>query len=49
MDKQVEEFDKTDVRNLLLLDRVESLRDKIIKGGDEAQEIRRLPDETSSS
>ena len=46
MDKQVEEFDKTDVRNLPLLDRVESLRDKIIKGGDEAQEIRRLPDET---
>ena len=49
MDKQVQEYDNADIRNIPLLDRVDSLRDKIIEGGDEAQEIRRLPDETVKS
>ena len=49
MDKQVQEYDNADIRNISLLDRVDSLRDKIIEGGDEAQEIRRLPDETVKS
>ena len=47
MDKQVQEtYDSADVRSIPLLERVESLREEIIAGGDEAQKIRRLSDET---
>ena len=40
MDKQVQEtYDSADVRSIPLLERVESLREEIIAGGDEAQKI----------
>ena len=35
-----------DIRNIPLLDRVNELKEDILAGGDEAQQIRRLPDET---
>jgi len=47
MDKQVQEtYSVDDVRNIPLLDRVSELKEDIISGGDEAQKLRRLPDET---
>ncbi len=47
MDKQVQEtYASDDVRNIPLLDRVQELKDDILAGGDEAQNLRRLPDET---
>ena len=47
MDKQVQEtYASDDVRSIPLLDRVKELKDDILAGGDEAQNLRRLPDET---
>jgi len=47
MDKQVQEtYANDDVRSIPLLDRVKELKDDILAGGDEAQNLRRLPDET---
>ena len=45
MDKQVQEtYASDDVRSIPLLDRVKELKDDILAGGDEAQNLRRLPD-----
>ena len=47
MDKQVQEtYASDDVRSIPLLDRVQELKDDILAGGEEAQNLRRLPDET---
>ena len=47
MDKQVQDvYANDDVRSIPLLDRVNELKEDILAGGDEAQNLRRLPDET---
>ena len=47
MDKLVRgSYSSGDIRNIPLLDRVNELKEDILTGGDEAQQIRRLPDET---
>ena len=47
MDKQVQNtYSSNDVRSIPLLDRVQDLKEDIIDGGNEAQNLRRLPDET---
>jgi len=47
MDKQVQNtYSSNDVRSIPLLDRVQGLKEDILDGGNEAQNLRRLPDET---
>ena len=44
---QINVVDKDkEINRLPILERVEALRDVIVKGGDEAQKIRRVPDVT---